>query len=88
MVFVKLLKDISIKFLQNKINKYIQHISENDIISISINSFNNNEYIATVVTYNEQPRALAEYRPPWIGKGSKRKTKLKQYRSNKISSLH
>jgi hypothetical protein len=88
MVFVKLLKDISTKFLQNKINKYIQHIPENDIISISINSFNNDEYNATVVTYNEQPRELAEYKPPLVGKGNKRKTKFKQYRSNKISNLH
>jgi hypothetical protein len=78
MVFVRLLKDISMKFLRNKINRTIKHIPKNDIICVSINSFNNNEYIATVVTYNEPPKELEDYNPPFlISKGRKRKLDYK-----------
>ena len=73
MVYVKLLKDISITSLQNKINRYIQQIPENDIITTSINSFSDNEYFAIVVTYNEQPRELEEYEPILVSAKNKHK---------------
>jgi hypothetical protein len=61
MVFVKLLKDISIESLQNKIDRFIQHIPKGDIISVSINTINNNEHVATVVTYDDPLKVLEEY---------------------------
>jgi len=73
MVYVKLLKDISITSLQNKVNRYIQQIPENDIITTSINSFSDNEYFAIVVTYNEQPRELEEYEPILVSAKNKHK---------------
>jgi hypothetical protein len=76
MVFVKLLKDTSTKSLQKKINRYTQHIPKDDIVSISINSFNKHEFIATVVTYDERLKESEESKPNLKSKG-KENTKYK-----------
>ena len=73
MVFVKLLKDTSTKSLQKKINGYTQHLPKDDIVSISINSFDKHEFIATVVTYDEPPTEPEESKPNSKGKGKKNK---------------
>jgi hypothetical protein len=72
-VFVRLLKDTSTKSLQKKINSYTQHIPKNDIVSISINSFNKHEFIATVVTYDEPPKEPEESNPHLKSKDIKNK---------------
>lgn len=77
MVFVKLLKDTSTKSLQNKINKYTQHLPKDDIVSVSINSFDKHEFIATVVTYDEPPKESEESKPHLKRKGKGRKQKNK-----------
>ena len=63
MVYVKLLKDTSIKSLQKNINGYTYHVAKDDIVSISINSFNKHEFIATVVTYDEHAKEPKEFKP-------------------------
>ena len=78
MVFVKLLKDTSTKSLQNKINRYTQHLPKDDIVSISINSFDKHEFIAPVVTNEEPPKQSEESKPDLKSKGKGRKHKIKK----------